>query len=112
VKQSPSETTVGGAIFYRLMIVNEGGATAKNLIVSELLNDHSQFASSDPAPSHQEAVGRSQRLVFRIVELKAGASKTIRIAVRPRAGAAAETVFKAKHSVTYQDSRNKSYRPE
>ena len=107
--QSSLETTVGGAIFYRLLIVNEGKAIAKDLIVSELLSDDSQFASSDPAPSRQEPVGCSQRLVFRIAELKPGETRTLRIAIRPRAGVGVGPVLKAKHSVTYQDSRKKSY---
>src|ERR1700682_673802 len=110
--QSPLETTVGGAIFYRLVIVNEGKAIAKDLVVGELLDNDSQFASSDPAPSRQEPVGRSQRLVFRIAELKPGASRTLRIAIRPRGDAAAATVLQAKHFVTYRDSSHKSYKTD
>ena len=110
MEQSPRESAVSGASFYRLVVVNEGKGIAKDLIVNELLSDDSQFASSDPAPSRQESVGRTQRLTFRIAELKPGASRTLRIAVRPRSGAQPQSHLKAKHSVTYQDSLNKSYR--
>jgi len=102
-EQSPRES-VGGVTFYRLVIVNEGKAVARDLIVTELLSDDMQFASSDPAPSRQEPVGRSQRLTFRIPELKPGTSRILRIAVRLRVGAAPEAVLKTKHSVSYQDS--------
>lgn len=109
LEQSPRETSVGGATFYRLLVVNEGKGVAKDLIVSELLPGELEFASSDPAPSRQETVGRSQRLTFRIAELKGGASRVLRIAVRLRVGAGAEAVLKAKHTVAYQDSDRKSY---
>jgi Domain of unknown function DUF11 len=112
MEQSLRESAVTGASFYRLVVVNEGKGIAKDLVVSELLSDDSQFASSDPAPSRQESVGRTQRLTFRIAELKPGESRTLRIAVRPRAGAQPENHLKAKHSVTYQDSLNKSYHSE
>ena len=109
IEQSPRESVVGGVVFYRLVLVNEGKGIAKDLIVTELLTGEVQFASSDPAPSLQEPVGRSQRLTFRISELKAGASRTLRIAVRLRVGVAPEVVLKAKHSVAYQDAEKKIY---
>ena len=107
--ESPREITVGVATFYRLVVMNEGKGVARDLIVSELLPGDLQFASSDPAPSRQEPVGGSQRLTFRIDELKSGASRTLRIAVRLRTGARPEALLKRKHSGAYQDSDKRKY---
>jgi len=108
--QSTRETVASNAIFYRLVVINEGKGTARELIVSELLSDVSEFASSNPAPTRQEPVARTQRLTFRIVELKPGESRTLSVAVRPRtAGASTDNILKTKHSVSYQDSQGKTY---
>lgn len=109
IRMEQSLREVAGATFYRLVVVNEGQGVAREIMVSELLTADLQFASSDPAPSLQEPVGRSQRVTFRIAELKPGASRSLRIAVRLRAGVAPEAILKANHSVTYQDSDKKSY---
>jgi len=110
MEQSTRETAASNAVFYRLVISNEGKGTARELIVSELLSESSQFASSNPAPARQDPVARTQRLTFRVVELKPGESRTLSIAVRPRnVGSSTDNILKTKHSVSYQDSQGKTY---
>ena len=99
----------GEAIFYRLVLFNQGNGAAKNLTVTEQLADYMQFASSDPAPSQQEPVGLTQRLIFRLAELEAGETAVLRVAVRLRPNAPAEGSLTTRHSVLYQDSRGNSY---
>lgn len=112
LEQSSRDAVINGASFYRLVVSNEGNGLAKEVVVSELLSEDWQFASSYPAPSRQEAVAHTQRLTFRIAELKPGESRTLRIAVRPRAGVQVANPLNSKHSVSCQDSQNKSYRSE
>jgi len=112
LEQNPHDAVINDVSFYRLLVVNEGKGVAKDLVVSELLSEDSQFASSYPAPSSQDSVGRTQRLNFRLTELKPGESRMLRIAVRPRAAGHQPNPLNSKHSVSYQDLRNKSYRSE
>lgn len=109
LEQNSADHAIGGVVFYRLLIINDGKGVAKNLFVSELLPADLEFASSDPAPIRQEIVGGSQRLSFQILELKPGASRALRIAVRLRGAARSDAVLKAKHAVTYQDSGLRNY---
>lgn len=109
LEQTAANATVGVVTFYRLLIVNEGKGVARNLVISELLPADLEFASSDPAPSRQEMIGRSQSLTFQILELKPGATRALRIAVRPRVGAEPAAILKAKHTVSYQDSELRNY---
>jgi len=102
-EQSPRDSALNGVVFYRLLIVNEGPRVVRDLIVTEQLSDELQFASSDPAPAKQEPVGRSQRLTFRIAELKPGNSRALRIAVRLRNNSL-HGALNTKHSVSYQDA--------
>jgi hypothetical protein len=102
-EQGPRDVTMNGVVFYRLLIVNEGPRVVRDLIVTEQLTDDLQFASSDPAPMKQEPVGRSQRLTFRIAELKPGNSRALRIAVRLRNNAP-HSRLNTTHSVSYQDA--------
>jgi hypothetical protein len=100
---SPRDSALNGVVFYRLLIVNEGPRVVRDLIVTEQLSDDLQFASSDPAPTKQEPVGRSQRLTFRIAELRPGTSRALRIAVRLRNNAP-HSALNTTHFVSYQDA--------
>ena len=114
IEEMPSVAAANGVVFYRLVLVNEGTGTAKDLILREELDSSLDFASSDPAPSRQEIAGRTLLLTFRLPSLEPGASRSIRIAVRPRPDAKAKTtavntVTQIKHSVTYRDSKGNTY---
>lgn len=99
----------GETIFYRLVLVNEGSGLAKNLIVSELLPDALEFASSDPALNPQDAPGSGQRFTWRVQELAPGDTTVLRIAVRLRQNLPAELNLRTSHSLSYQDTNGNSY---
>ena len=82
-----------------MLIVNEG-PRVKDLIVATIDRDLHQL---DPAPTKQEPVGRSQRLTFRIADLKPGTSRTLRIAVR-LGNNSSYSALNTKHSVSYLDA--------
>jgi hypothetical protein len=115
IEEMPRNPAGGGVIFYRLVVVNEGHAVAKDLVIREELDASLDFASSDPAPAHQEIVARSLVLTFRLQSIEPGGTRSIRIAVRPRPDAKANNLAmnvsaQTKHSINYQDSKGTAYR--
>jgi uncharacterized repeat protein (TIGR01451 family) len=99
----------GETIFYRLVLVNEGGGLAKNLVVGEVLPDALQFVSSDPSLNAQDAPGSGQRFTWRVPELAPGDTTVLRIAVKLRQNLQADTNLRTSHSLSYQDSNGNSY---
>ena len=110
----PRVAAANGVVFCRLVVVNEGKAVAKDLILREELDRSMDFASSDPAPSRQEIVAQALVLTFRLPSLEPGASRSIRIAVRPRPDAkpkpaTVNTAVPLKQSTTYRDTKGNAY---
>jgi uncharacterized repeat protein (TIGR01451 family) len=99
----------GEAIFYRLVLINEGSGLAKNLVVSEILPDALQFINSDPSLSAQDAAGAGQRFTWRVAELAPGDTAVLRIAVRLRPNLSAEQTLTTRHTLSYQDANSNDY---
>ena len=94
----------GDTIFYRLVLVNEGGGLAKNLVVTELLPEALEFVSSDPSLSLQDAPGGSQRFVWRVADLAPGDTTVLRVTVRVRPNLPAGAEITPRRVLTYQDT--------
>jgi len=99
----------GDLIFYRLVLVNEGGGLAKNLTVTELLPEALQFVSSDPSLDTHDATGGTRRIVWHVGELAPNDTAVLRITVRLGANLSADTDVRTSHTLTYQDTNGNSY---
>ena len=108
-EQVTDSSAPGDAIYYRLVLVNEGSGLAKNLVVTETLPDALQFVNSDPSLNSQDAPGAAQRFVWRVADLAPGDTAVLRIAVRLRPNLAAETNLTTRHTLTYQDGNGNNY---
>jgi uncharacterized repeat protein (TIGR01451 family) len=104
-----SETSAPGeAIYYRLVMVNQGSGLAKNVVVTEEMPEALQFVSSDPELRAEEAAG-VQKLVWRVRDLGPGDTAVLRIGVKLKGNLAAEMNLRTRHRVTYQDSNGNNY---
>ncbi|HEX8141943.1 MAG TPA: tetratricopeptide repeat protein [Pyrinomonadaceae bacterium] len=99
----------GDAIFYRLVLVNEGSGLAKNLAVTEVLPDALQFVNSDPSLSPQDAPGNTQRFTWRVAELAPGDTAVLRVAVRLRPNLPADARLTTSHTLSYHDTNGNPY---
>lgn len=104
-----TEVKPGDTLFYRLVLVNDGGGLAKNLVVTEQLPDALEFISSSPELSLQD-IGGGRGLVWRVSELAPGATQILQVTVRLRPNLAADAVITPRHTLTYQDSNANAYR--
>ncbi|HST53564.1 MAG TPA: tetratricopeptide repeat protein [Pyrinomonadaceae bacterium] len=104
-----SEVKPGDTLFYRLVLVNDGGGLAKNLNVTELLPDALEFVSSSPELSMQD-MGGGRGFVWRVAELAPGDTQVLQVTVRLRQNLAADAVITPRHTLTYQDSNSNAYR--
>lgn len=105
-----SEVKPGDTIFYRLVLVNDGGGLAKNLSVTEVLPDALEFVSSAPSLNLQDAPGSARSFVWRVPELAPGDTSVLLITVRVRPNIPADSVLTPRHSLNYQDTNGNSYR--
>lgn len=108
-EQVTDASNPGDLIFYRLVLVNEGGGLAKNLNVTELLPDALQFVSSDPALDAHDAAGGTRRIVWRVAELAPGDTAVLRITVRLGPNLPANADVRTTHTLTYQDTNGNNY---
>jgi uncharacterized repeat protein (TIGR01451 family) len=108
-EQVSDSSAPGDAIYYRLVLVNQGSGLAKNLVVTEMLPDALEFVSSDPALNQQDAPGTAQKLVWRVTDLAPGDTAVLRIGVRLRPNLTADTNLTTRHTLSYQDSNGNSY---
>ncbi|HVF50121.1 MAG TPA: hypothetical protein VNA19_08545 [Pyrinomonadaceae bacterium] len=108
-EQVTTDVAPGDTFFYRLVLVNDGGGLAKNLVVSETLPGALEFVSSDPSLSTTDAAGGAQRFVWRVTELSPGDTSVLLVTVRLRAGVQADTTLTPMHTLTYQDTNTNSY---
>lgn len=108
-EQVSDSSAPGDAIYYRLVLVNQGSGLAKNLVVTEMLPEALQFVSSDPALSQQDAPGAGQKLTWRVSDLAPGDTAVLRIGVRLRPNLTADTNLTTRHTLSYQDSNGNSY---
>jgi uncharacterized repeat protein (TIGR01451 family) len=104
-----SEVKPGDTLFYRLVLVNDGGGLARNLNVTEYLPDALEFVSSSPELQLQD-VGGGRGFVWRVSELAPGDTQVLQVTVRLRTNLAAEAVITPRHTLTYQDSNSNAYR--
>ena len=104
-----TEVKPGDTLFYRLVLVNDGGGLAKNLVVTEQLPDALEFVSSAPELTLQD-IGGGRGLVWRVAELAPGATQILQVTVRLRPNLAADAVITPRHTLTYQDSNANAYR--
>jgi uncharacterized repeat protein (TIGR01451 family) len=104
-----TEVKPGDSIFYRLVLVNDGGGLAKGLVVTELLPDALEFISSSPELTLQD-VGGGRGLVWRVAELAPGDTQVLQVTVRLRQNLPADAVITPRHTLTYQDSNANAYR--
>jgi uncharacterized repeat protein (TIGR01451 family) len=105
-----SEVKPGDTIFYRLVLVNDGGGLARNLNVTEILPDALEFVSSSPQLQVQDMGGGSRGFVWRVAELAPGDTQVLQVTVRLKANIPAGAVITPRHTLTYQDSNSNSYR--
>jgi uncharacterized repeat protein (TIGR01451 family) len=105
-----SEVKPGDTIFYRLVLVNDGGGLAKNLNVTEFLPDALEFVSSSPELSLQDMQGGGRGIVWRVAELAPGDTQVLQVTVRLRTNLAADAVITPRHSLNYQDPNGNAYR--
>ena len=108
-EQVSDSSAPGDAIYYRLVLVNQGSGLAKNLVVTETLPEALQFVSSDPALNQQDTPGLGQKLVWRVADLAPGDTAVLRIGVKLRPNLPADTNLTTRHTLTYQDSNGNSY---
>jgi uncharacterized repeat protein (TIGR01451 family) len=104
-----TEVKPGDTIFYRLVLVNDGGGLAKGLNVTELLPDALEFVSSSPELTLQD-VGGGRGLIWRVAELAPGDTQVLQVTVRLRPNLPADAVITPRHTLTYQDSNANAYR--
>lgn len=104
-----TEIAPGDTFFYRLVLVNEGGGLARNLVVTETLPQALEFVSSEPSLNPQDAPGNAQRFVWRVTELAPNDTVVLRIAVRLRPALQAEMTLTTRPVLTFQDSNGNSY---
>ena len=105
-----SEVKPGDTLFYRLVLVNDGGGLAKNLNVTEYLPDALEFVSSSPELTLQDLGGGSRGFVWRVAELAPGDTQVLQVTVRLRQNLPADAVITPRHTLTYQDSNSNAYR--
>jgi uncharacterized repeat protein (TIGR01451 family) len=105
-----TEVKPGDTLFYRLVLVNDGGGLAKSLNVTEYLPDALEFVSSSPELSLQDLPGGGRGFVWRVAELSPGDTQVLQVTVRLRPNLAADAVITPRHSLTYQDSNTNAYR--
>lgn len=108
-EQVSEASAPGDAIYYRLVLVNEGSGLAKNLVVTETLPDALQFAGSEPGLNPQDAPGSAHGFQWRVAELAPGDTSVLRIAVRLRPNLSANTNLTTSHSLIYKDSNGNGY---
>jgi uncharacterized repeat protein (TIGR01451 family) len=108
-EQVSDSSAPGDAIYYRLVLVNQGSGLAKNLVVTETLPEALQFVSSDPALNQQDTPGTGQKLVWRVTDLAPGDTAVLRIGVRLKPNLSADTNLTTRHTLSYQDSNGNSY---
>jgi uncharacterized repeat protein (TIGR01451 family) len=108
-EQVTSDVAPGDTFFYRLVLVNDGGGLAKNLVVTETLPGALEFVSSDPSLSTTDAAGGAQRFVWRVTELSPGDTSVLLVTVRLRSGVQADTTLNPTHTLTYQDTNTNNY---
>ena len=104
-----SEVKPGDTIFYRLVLVNDGGGLAKNLTVTEFLPDALEFVSSSPELTLQD-VGGGRGFVWRVAELAPGDTQVLQVTVRLKANLPADAVITPRHTLAYQDTNANGYR--
>ena len=102
-------TAPGDLIFYRLVLVNEGGGLAKNIVVNEVLPDALQLVSTNPAINSQDAPNNSQRVTWRVAELAPNDTAVLLITVRLRPDLPADRTLTTSHTWVYQDSNGNTY---
>ncbi|HKG15193.1 MAG TPA: hypothetical protein VKB12_17855, partial [Pyrinomonadaceae bacterium] len=105
-----TEVKPGDTIFYRLVLVNDGGGLARSLNLTEVLPDALEFISSAPELSLQDLGGGSRGLVWRVAELAPGDTQVLQVTVRLKQGIPANAVITPRHTLTYQDSNSNAYR--
>ena len=108
-EQVTDTTAPGDMIFYRLVLINEGGGLAKNIVVSEIFPDALQFVNSNPSLSSQDAPGDSRRLTWRVPELAPNDTSVLLITVRLRPDLAADRTLTTTHTWVYQDTNGNTY---
>lgn len=108
-EQVTDTTAPGDMIFYRLVLINEGGGLAKNIVVSEIFPDALQFVSSNPTLNTQDAPGDSRRITWRVSELAPNDTSVLLITVRLRPDLAADRTLTTSHTWSYQDTNGNSY---
>jgi hypothetical protein len=108
-EQAADSTAPGEAIFYRLVLVNEGSGLAKNLSVVETLPDALEFVNSDPSLNPQDAPNSAQRFTWRVSELAPGDTAVLRVAVRLRPNLPADAMLTTRHTLSYQDTNSNNY---
>ncbi|HEX8190970.1 MAG TPA: tetratricopeptide repeat protein [Pyrinomonadaceae bacterium] len=105
-----TEVKPGDTLFYRLVLVNDGGGLAKSLVVTEQLPEALEFVSSSPELSLQDLGGGGRGLVWRVAELAPGDTQVLQVTVRLRQNLAADAVITPRHTLAYQDSNANAYR--
>lgn len=105
-----TEVKPGDTLFYRLVLVNDGGGLAKSLVVTEQLPDALEFVSSSPELTLQDLGNGGRGLVWRVAELAPGDTQVLQVTVRLRTNLAADAVITPRHNLTYQDSNSNAYR--
>jgi uncharacterized repeat protein (TIGR01451 family) len=104
-----TEVKPGDTIFYRLVLVNDGGGLARGLNLTEVLPDALEFISSSPELTMQDLGGGNRGLVWRVAELAPGDTQVLQVTVRPKQGIPANAVITPRHTLTYQDLNANNY---
>jgi uncharacterized repeat protein (TIGR01451 family) len=111
-EQVTEASNPGELLFYRLVLVNEGGGLAKNLTVTELLPEALEFVSSEPGLDAHETAGGARRIVWRVAELAPGDTTVLRITVRLGANLPANADVRTTHTLIYLDANGNEYRSQ
>lgn len=78
-KQAPSDAALGQELIYSIVVRNVGQATAKNVVVEDLVPKGSELQGTDP----QAQMTAEKKLVWQLGSMAPSASRTIRIKVIP-----------------------------
>ena len=95
-------------LFYRLVLVNEGGGLAKNISVTEMIPAALQVVDTNPKLDAQDAAGGS-RISWRVAELAPGDTSVLLITVRLRPDLPAGASITTSRTWAYQDTNGNTY---
>jgi uncharacterized repeat protein (TIGR01451 family) len=92
-----------GTFVYRLILSNDGGSAARDIVVNENLSEGLQYISSEPRLTPQDVTKDGRRIIWRVSELAPNRTAILMLRVRLNPG------FTTEHTLTYRDANGNPY---